>query len=86
MPYTIDIVSLDKPGILYTLTQFLTHQGVSIEEISTHCYLTQTHARMANIALKVHLGEHLHIAALREQFLSYCESHNLDATMEPIRV
>ncbi len=85
MAYCIQIVSMDKPGILNDITNFVQLSGVQIEEISAHTYFTNTNTLMASISLKINVPEGVHLATLREKFMSYCDNNNLDAYLEPLR-
>lgn len=85
MAYTIQIVSIDRPGILSQLADFISGFLIQIEEVSTTTYITHTGTRMASLQLKINVPENLHLATLREKFMSYCDDHNLDGFIEPLR-
>ncbi len=38
---------------------------------------------MFAVQMTVNVPRHLHVATLRDEFLEYCDEHNLDAVMEP---
>lgn len=85
MAYTIQVVAIDRPGILNNLTDFFQKSSIQIEEISAHTYLTNTGTRMASLHLKINVAETVHLATLREKFMSYCDDQNLDGFIEPLR-
>jgi glycine cleavage system transcriptional repressor len=85
MPYTIQITAIDKSGILQGMSEFLYQQQIPIEEISAHTYHNHTGTRMVSLALKINVPEKIHLATLRELFMTYCDEQNLDAFLEPLR-
>lgn len=85
MVYTIQATALDKPGILQGLAAFLHQLAIPVEEISGHTYITHTGTRMVSLNTRIHIPENIHLATLREQFMSYCDDNNLDAFLEPLK-
>lgn len=83
--YSVQVSAIDKPGILNGLSDFLFRLAIPIEEMSAHTYVSHTGTRMASLTLKINVPDSVHLATLREQFMSYCDDHNLDAFLEPIR-
>jgi len=85
MTYSVQITAIDQLGILEGIVNFLTPLNVVIEEISANTYVNQTQTRMLNLELKINVSDKTQFASLREQFMSYCDEHNLDAFLEPFR-
>lgn len=86
LPYSVDIISLDQSGILAGLAGFFASRGIDISEMSTRGYLAaQTGAPMFAMQLSLHVPAKLAVAQLREEFLDFCDSLNLDAILEPIK-
>ena len=85
MSYTIQIVAIDQPGILNGIVDFLQKQAVHIEEVSANTFITHTSTRMVTLSLKINVPNKMHLATLREQFMAYCDDHNLDGFMDPVR-
>lgn len=85
MTYTAQISAIDKPGILNGLSDFLFRLAIPIEEMNAHTYTAANGTRMAALMLKLNVPDTIHLATLREQFISYCDDNNLDAFLEPIR-
>lgn len=86
LPYLVEVVAAERPGILLELMVFFSRRGVSVEQLSSMRYQAMhTGAAMfsAQITIGVPAGEH--IAALREDFLELCDGINLDAIMEPVK-
>jgi glycine cleavage system transcriptional repressor len=86
IPYSIDVVCLDQPGIVAGLTGFFTSRGVEIGEIATRSYVaSQTGAPMFSVQMMISVPTRIHVSQLREEFMDYCDSLNLDAILEPVK-
>lgn len=86
LPYAIEAVAVDHPGIVNQLTGFFSKRNINIEELRTDCYAApHTGTPMFTINMIVGIPAEQHIATLREQFMSFCDEYNLDAIMEPIK-
>jgi glycine cleavage system transcriptional repressor len=86
MPYAVEVISLDQPGIVHELAYFFSSRDISIEEMATRCYpALHTGAPLFSVSIIIHLPTELSIAVLREQFMELCDNLNLDAILEPIR-
>jgi glycine cleavage system transcriptional repressor len=86
IPYRVDIVSLDHPGIVHRLSHFFSARAINIEELQTDTYpAPHTGAPMFSVAMTVAVPGEMHIPTLRSDFLDYCDDLNLDATFEPAR-
>jgi len=87
VPYHVDVVALDHPGIVHSLASFFAKRGINIEELQTDTYpAPHTGAPMFSVGITVGLPADAHIPTLRADFLDYCDDLNLDATFEPARV
>ena len=83
-PYLVDVVTLDQEGIVFGLSNFFAQRGLEIAEVATRRYnAPHTGAAMFSIQMTVNVPRQFHVATLREEFLEYCDEHNLDAVMEP---
>jgi glycine cleavage system transcriptional repressor len=86
IPYTVELVAMDQPGIVRKLAAFFTRNGISIDELRTSSYFApHTGSPMTSIIMTVGIHAKIHIPTLREDFLDYCDDLNLDATLEPMR-
>ena len=85
MIYNLQLVAIDKPGILQGLAEFLLKEDIAIEEINAHTYFTQPGTRMVSMLLKIKVPEAQHLATLREKLMGYCDDNNLDAYIESWR-
>ncbi len=86
MPYAVDVVSLDHPGIVYNLAHFFSSRDINIEDMTTSSYAAaHTGAPMFSVRLIVDIPAALQIAALRDEFLDFCDELNVDAVIEPVK-
>lgn len=86
MPYNVEVVALDSPGIIKDITDFFANQLINIENLVTETYKApHTAAQMIMISMTVNISFDIQIADLREQFMIFCDELNLDATIEPIK-
>lgn len=86
VPYVVDVVAMDHPGIVRDLAAFCTRNGINIEELQTDTYAApHTGAPMFSVTMTVGIRADAHIPTLRGDFFDYCDGLNLDATFEPAR-
>ena len=86
VPYRVDVVAMDHPGIVRSLANFFSRNGINIEELQTNTYpAPHTGTPMFSVNMTVGIPAEVHIPTLRGNFLDYCDDLNLDATFEPVR-
>jgi glycine cleavage system transcriptional repressor len=86
VPYRVDVVAMDHPGIVRSLASFFSRNGINIEELQTNTYpAPHTGTPMFAVIMTVGIPAEVHIPTLRGNFLDYCDDLNLDATFEPVR-
>lgn len=86
LPYIVEVVAADKPGILFQLADFFDRQGITVESLHCSRYRAmQTGADMFSSQITVGVPASMHIAALRDDFLEFCDHLNLDAIMDPMK-
>jgi len=86
LPYVVEVVAADKPGVLFQLAEFFARQGITIEQLhSTRYRAMQTGADMFSAQITIGIPNTMHIAALRDDFLEFCDGLNLDAIMDPMK-
>ena len=86
LPYAVDVVGLDQPGVVHSLSAFFSSRNVEIGEVSTRTYAAaHTGAAMFSVQMFVNIPSAVHIAGLREEFMEYCDQLNVDAIMEPVK-
>ncbi len=86
VPYTVDVVSMDHPGIVHEIAEFFASRNINIEEMGTWTYpAAHTGTPMFALNLTVSIPSDVHIGRLRDEFTGFCDNLNLDATLEPAR-
>ena len=86
IPYSVDVVALDNPGIVHEITKFFSDKMINIVEMETGTYAAaHTGTQMFSLEITVNIPSNQSIAALKEEFLNFCDEKNLDATIEPCR-
>lgn len=86
LPYLIEVISADKPGILAAIVNFFSQRHISIEQmVSMRYQAMQTSAAMFSAQITVGVPADSHIATLRDEFLELCDGLNLDAILDPMK-
>lgn len=84
LPYAIDIVSSQRPGLLHEISRFMAEHGIEIHDLYTTTHPSiQTGTPMFTLHMAVNIPVTVSIASLRGEFMEFCDSFNLDAIMEP---
>jgi len=86
LPYAVDVVALDHPGIVHNLASFFSQRSINIQDLSTASYAAaHTGTHMFSVHMSLDVPANTHIAGLREEFLDFCDHLNLDAVIEPLK-
>jgi glycine cleavage system transcriptional repressor len=86
IPYHVEVVSMDHPGIVHKLASFFAARAINIEEMDTDTYpAPHTGTPMFKVNMTIGIPGETHIPTLRGDFLDYCDDLNLDALFEPAR-
>ena len=86
MPYSVEVISIDHPGIVYQLAHFFSSRNINIQELNTTRYAAaHTGTPMFALHITANVPAETHVATLRDDFLDFCESQNMDATIEPMK-
>jgi len=86
LPYAVDVVGLDQPGVVHSLSGFFAARKVEIAEVSTRSYAaTHTGAPMFSVQMSIHIPGSVNISGLREEFMDFCDQLNVDAILEPVK-
>lgn len=87
LPYGVDVVSLDHPGIVHHLASFFSSREINIEDLVTNSYAAaHTGTAMFAVHMTVGIPSNVHIATLRDEFMEFCDGMNLDAVLEPVKL
>ena len=86
LPYVVDVVALDNPGIVHHLANFFSQRNINIEELTTTSYAApHTGTPMFAVNLEVGVPADIQISELRDDFMQFCDTMNLDAVLEPAK-
>ena len=86
LPYAIDVVCLDQPGIVHHLAGFFAERHIQIAEVTTRSYpAVHTGTPMFSVQMFINIPAGVHISGIREEFMEFCDRLNLDAIMEPVK-
>jgi len=86
VPYSVDVVCIDQAGIVAGLSGFFSARDIDIGELSTRNYAAaHTGAQMFSVYMVVNVPSRIHVGALREEFMDFCDQMNLDAILEPVK-
>lgn len=86
IPYTVEVVSLDHPGIVQQIAGFFSTRKINIHDLYTTCHhAAHTGSPLFTLSMTVEVPAATHISHLREQFMEFCDQLNLDAILEPTK-
>ena len=73
-------------GIVFNLASFFSTRDIDIAELNTRSYAAaHTGAPMFAVQMTINVPAGIQIAALRDEFMEFCDQLNLDAIMEPVK-
>ncbi len=86
MPYAIDVVCCDRPGVVHDIAKFITDNELQIQDMYTNTYRAlHTETPMFSLHMTVNVPVNVSISALRGDFMDFCDRLNLDAIIEPVK-
>ena len=87
MPYAIDVVALDHIGIVHDIVNFIHENKISIQDMYTNTYRTNNSVTtMFSMHMVINIPANTSIAAIRGDFMDFCDQLNLDAILEPVKL
>lgn len=86
MPYAVEVIAADQVGISHQIVQFFERREINIEDMYSGNYTAaHTGTPMCSLHMTVSIPTDLSIAAMRSEFMDFCDQLNLDAIMEPVK-
>lgn len=82
VPYSVEVASLDHPGIVHKLSSFFSSRNINIVNLQTERYAApHTGSPMFALHMTIGIPAEISIAQLRETFTDFCDELNLDAEL-----
>jgi glycine cleavage system transcriptional repressor len=82
VPYTVEVVAIDHPGIVHKLASFFSGRQINIVDLHTERYAAaHTATPMFAVSITIGIPADMAIKALRDEFIDMCDELNLDASM-----
>jgi len=83
--YHIKVVGMDNPGIIHSLTRFLSTHKINVEDLQTESYpAPHTGTPMFAVSMTVNIPAELSTDKLTDDFTELCDEQNLDAHFAPV--
>ena len=84
VPYTVEVVAIDHPGIVHKLASFFSGRQINIVDLHTERYAAaHTATPMFAVNMTIGIPADIAIKTLRDEFIDICDDLNLDASMTP---
>ena len=84
VPYTVEVVAIDHPGIVHKLASFFSARQINIVDLNTERYAAaHTATPMFAVNMTIGIPADVTIKALKDEFIGMCDELNLDASMTP---
>lgn len=85
IPYSVEVVSIDHPGIVEDIANFFSERNINIVDMDTNCYpAAHTGTPMFSLQMTIGIPASLSISTLRDDFINSCDAKNLDAKMQAV--
>lgn len=85
-PYQVTVGVMDHSGIVRNVSQFFSGREINIEELDTETYAAaHTSTTIFSLSMTISLPNNLLVSELRDEFLDFCDTLNLEATRVAIR-
>jgi glycine cleavage system transcriptional repressor len=86
MPYAVEVVAFNEAGIVHEIARFFSQRDINIEDLYSGTYTAaHTGAPMFSLHMTVSIPTDMSVAALRSEFMDFCDQLNLDSIMEPVK-
>ena len=86
MPYAVEVVAADQVGLVHQIVRFFIQRKIYIGNLYSENYTAaHTGTRMFSLHMTVSIATDISIAAIRNEFIDFCDQLNLDAVMEPVK-
>ncbi len=84
--YTIKVIALDHPGIVYAIAAFFSARGVNIRDLNTETTpAAHTGTPIFNVTGTAELPETIKVHEFKAEFEEFCAEEDLDGSLEAAR-
>lgn len=81
--YIVEVIVVDKLGILFQLVDFFDCQGIIIENLQSICYcVMQIGVEMFSVQVIIGVLVNMYIVVLCDDFFEFCDYLNFDVIMD----
>ena len=86
MPYAIDAVCLDRPGVIFEIVRFMADNELQVQDLYSNTYqAANTGTQMFSVHMTINIPSDTAVSLVRNDFMDFCDRLNLDAIMEPVK-
>jgi len=86
LPYAIEVVSVNRTGLVHEISRFFSSREIAIEDMYSGTYqASHTGTDMFSLQLTISIPTEISIATLRGEFMEFCDQLNIDSIMEPVK-
>ena len=86
IPYKIEIISMDHPGIVHNVTDYLSAKHINVEELSTNSYsAAHTGTPMFSLDINITIPDNINVSNFKKEFTAFCDELNLDVSLKPCK-
>jgi len=86
VPYAVEVVTVNRPGVVNEVAHFFALRKINIEDVFTSAYpAPHTGTRMFSLHMTIAVPGDLSLANLRGEFMDFCDDLNLDAVLAPVK-
>ncbi len=84
MTYQISALTIANPLLVHEITNFFTKRKIRIDEIKLDTYTRSNNLMLNQLTININIQLGTHISGLRDDFLTLCDTLNIDASIEPL--
>lgn len=82
LPYVVNVVAMDHPGIVHNIATFFSTRGINIRDLNTETQRApHTGTPIFNLSLTVEIPAGLKVRQLRTEFEEFCAELDLDGEL-----
>ncbi|HLA41411.1 MAG TPA: ACT domain-containing protein [Candidatus Glassbacteria bacterium] len=83
VPFHLQVVGMDRTGIVFRVTELLARHGINIESLETDAYNAPVAGTpMFRLSLDVEIPGQVQVRGIRKELAALCDELNMDFSME----